>query len=109
MEFIQQKNPKGMMSISENVIRQIAENSINEAQEHELKDFVFSKCGKKTGKIIAQIDKNSAKVTLEIFIKTGKSAADGSALIQKIVSDEIKKRVDLKSLKVNVVVLGFVK
>ncbi len=108
MNYYNQKNNNGNLNISENVFNQIASDSLNGLMNDELKDVVYLKNGKKTAKIHTEIDKkNHIKVDVELYLSSDCQASVVSSDIQKAIYDDIYDATEISSVKVNVIILGF--
>ena len=109
MNYYSQKNNNGYLNISEKVFDEIATDSLNALMQDDLKDVVFLKSGKKTARVHSEIDKkNHIKVDVELFLASDCQASSVSSDIQKAIYDDIYDATELSSVKVNVIILGFI-
>lgn len=97
------------MNIASDVFVQAAKNTLDKLVSNELKDTICLKSGRKTCKVLCEIDKrNKINVNVEIFMYAGQIANSATGLIQQSIYDEIYEITEINNVKVNVIVLGFV-
>ena len=104
MTYYTQNTGHGSLNISELVFIQSAQRVLQELSVGQLKS------GKKTCKVTCEIDKhNKIVVSAEIFMVAGdENASEATSLIQQSIYDAIYDITEIRQVKINVLVLGFV-
>ena len=110
MTYYTQNTGHGSLNISELVFIQSAQRVLQELSVGQLKDRILLKSGKKTCKVTCEIDKhNKIVVSAEIFMVAGdENASEATSLIQQSIYDAIYDITEIRQVKINVLVLGFV-
>lgn len=104
--YINDKVKNGSLNISDYVFTQIAKETLSDLVKDKLKDKIVFKDDKSS--IQTKIENNKIKVEIRIYSLRNSDVQNSVTTIQTEVYDALYEASEISSIKVNVLVIGFV-
>ena len=99
----------GVLAVSSYVVKQIAEDTINNLFENELKGQFALKMKNKKCQVRAVVNKTNIQVNCEIIAIEGVESHIVSSKLQKAITNNIYSSLEISKVQVNVTIVGILK